>query len=122
MAEEQELLEDGWQARDLRSGVAKVFQEAKRRNILGIRAGSAWAVVMLLFAIVDMAGVVSIGPPLWEFVAALGVMLLAALGMSRTPGPMLAAAIVILVDLTIVAFRLPAIFERKETAELALTA
>jgi hypothetical protein len=121
MAEEQELHEDGWQARDLRSGVAKVFQEAKRRSILGIRAGSAWAVIMLLYAIVDMAGVVHVGPPLWEFCAALGVMLLAALGMSRTPGPMLVAAIVILADLMIVAFRLPAIFERKETVELALT-
>jgi putative copper export protein len=84
MAEEQELHEDGWQARDLRSGVAKVFQEAKRRSILGIRAGSAWAVIMLLYAIVDMAGVVHVGPPLWEFCAALGVMLLAALGMSRS--------------------------------------
>jgi hypothetical protein len=121
MADEQEHLEDGWQARDLRSGVAKVFQEAKRRNILGIRAASAWAVIMLLFAIVDMAGVVAIGPPIWEFVAALGVMLLAALAMSRTPGPMLVAAIVILADLATVGFRLPQIFERRETTELALT-
>src|SRR5689334_20392834 len=121
MADDQELVEDGWQARDLRSGVAKVFQEAKRRCILGIRAAAAWAVVMLFFAIIDMAGVVEIGPPIWEFVAALGVMLLAALGMSRTPGPMLASAIVILIDLTLVAFRLPGIFERRESAELALT-
>ena len=121
MADEQELVEDGWQARDLRSGVAKVFQEAKRRCILGIRAAAAWAVIMLLYAIVDMAGVVEIGPPIWEFVAALGVMLLAALGMSRTPGPMLLAAITILADLLIVAFRLPSIFERRDTAEMALT-
>jgi hypothetical protein len=122
MADEQEQNEDGWQARDLRSGVAKVFQEAKRRNILGIRAGAVWAVLMLVYAIVDMAGVVQIGPPLWEFVAALGVMLLAALAMSRTPGPMLVAAIVILADLTIVAFRVPGIFERRETTEIALAA
>jgi hypothetical protein len=122
MADDQELSEDGWQARDLRSGVAKVFQEAKRRCILGIRAAAAWSVVMLFFAIIDMAGVVEIGPPIWEFVAALGVMLLAALGMSRTPGPMLASAIVILVDLTLVAFRLPGIFERRETTELSLAA
>jgi hypothetical protein len=40
--------------------------------------------------------------------------------MSRTPAPMLVAAIVILADLMIVAFRLPAVFERRETAELAL--
>jgi hypothetical protein len=121
MADEQEQLEDGWQARDLRSGVAKVYHEAKRRNILGLRVAAGWAVGMLVFAVLDMAGVASVANPFWEFAAALVVMLLAALAMSRAPIPMLAASAVILVDLIVVAFRFPELFERGEMVDFVAT-
>jgi hypothetical protein len=121
MADEQELLEDGWQARDLRSGVAKVFQEAKRRNILGIRAAAVWAVIVLIYAVLDVLGVSAVAPAIWELVAGLSIMLMTALAMSRAPAPMLVTALVILADLIIVAYRLPEIFEKGETSDLAFT-
>jgi hypothetical protein len=58
---------------------------------------------------------------MWEFAAALGGMLLSALAMSRTPGPMLVAAIVILIDLIVVAYRVPGLFESQDTTNIAMT-
>jgi len=111
MEDGQELLEEGWQAHDLRSGVAKVYAEAKRRSTLGIRVAATWAVLMLIYGSLDIVQAMAVAPPLWEFGAGLGVVLLAALSMSRAPVPLLAAAAVVLIDLVVVAYQIPSLLE-----------
>ncbi len=105
--EDNQELQEGWQAHDLRSGVAKVYAEAKRRSTLGIRVTAVWAVFVLVYGIIDMTGGPTVAPPLWDFGAGLGAILLAALSMSRTPGPLLGAAATVVGDLAVVAYRFP---------------
>lgn len=119
--EEQEHLEDGWQAKDLRSGVAKVYAEAKRRNVLGIRAATVWAVVLLIYGCLDIVGVASVAPMLWGFAAGLVTILLVALSMSRTPGPLLITFTLVLIDLVLVAYRIPELYERGEAIDFWAT-
>ncbi len=120
MAEEQEL-QEGWQARDVGSAVAKVYAEAKRKVTLGVRAAAAWSIVVLIYAVLDTLGVCAVAHPVWELVAGLGVMLLSALALSRTPVPMLVTAIVIVVDLVLVGYRMPELYEKGVAQEMAFS-
>jgi len=122
MEEGHDQHEEGWQVNDLRSGIGKVFAEAKRRSTLGIRVAAAWAVLILIYACVDLAGVTTVAPPVWDFVAGFGVVLLAALSISRTPVPLIAAAAVVLVDLVVVAYRVPDLLENPNDIDLLGTA
>lgn len=109
--EQQDLLQEGWQAHDLRSGVAKVYAEAKRRNTMGIRVTAIWAVMLLLFGTIDMTGAANVAPPLWDFFAGGGLILLSALAMSRAPGSLLGAGATSIIDLVVVAYGLPELID-----------
>ena len=107
MADEQELRQEGWEAHDLRSGVAKVFAEAKRRSTLGIRVAAVWSVIVILFGVFDFAGVAEVAFPFWDLAAGFGAILLTALSVSRAPGPLLGAGGVIVADLVVIAYNFP---------------
>src|SRR6185369_4708745 len=107
MADEQELLQEGWQAHDLRSGVAKVYAEAKKRSTLGIRIAASWAIVILVFGLLDFLDTVHVAPPLWDLAAGFGTILLAASSISRAPGPLLACVGAVLADLIVISHGLP---------------
>lgn len=120
--EDQGEHQEGWQANDLRSGVAKVYAEAKDRTTLGVRVATAWAVVTMVYALMDFLGVTSVAPPLWDATAGVGAGVLAALALSRTPGPLLGAAATVIVDLMVLAFQFPEIMERGEVADHVMAA
>lgn len=120
--DEQGEHQEGWQANDLRSGVAKVYAEAKDRTTLGIRVATAWSVVTMVYAVLDFVGVTGVAPPLWDATAGVGAGMLAALAMSRTPGPMLGAAATVIVDLMVLAFQFPEMMERGEVADHVVAA
>jgi hypothetical protein len=101
----QELREEGWQAHDLRSGVAKVYAEAKRRNTLGIRVVAVWAVLIFIYGALDMAGLTAVAPPMWDAAAGFGAIMLSALAVSKTSAPMLGAVGLIMADLAVLAYR-----------------
>lgn len=106
MEDQQELVPEGWQAHDLRSGVAKVFAEAKRRSTLGIRVAAVWAFLLLGFGAMDFTGVTAVTHPLWGLGGGIAVLLLAALSMSRAPAPLLGAAAFVIADLVIISYGL----------------
>lgn len=105
MDDQREGQPEGWQAHDLRSGVVKVFQEAKDRNTLGMRVATGWGALMLVFGLANMGGAASTAPVAWDFGVAVVVLLLAAVAASRAPGPLLAAAAFLVLDLGVVGFR-----------------
>lgn len=113
-------LDENWQANDLRTGVAKVYQDAKRRNQTGKYVAGAWAAFVLVYAALNVTGVVGVAPPLWDFAAGVSVVFLALLGYSS--GPMLTASAIILADLAIIAFNFPELRERADTTEYMATA
>lgn len=98
---------EGWEARDARSGVAKVFEEAKDRTTLGVQVAVGWAVLTLVWGLLDFTGATAVTPPLWDVTAGIGAGVLGSLALSRTPGPLLAAATAVLVDLAVAAFHFP---------------
>src|SRR5205085_6051630 len=106
MADEQEL-QDGWQAHDLRSGVAKVYAEAKRRSTMGIRIAASWGVIILVYGLLDFLGTINVAPPLWDLTAGFGVIILAALSVSRAPEPLLGCVGSVLADLIVISYGLP---------------
>jgi hypothetical protein len=106
--DDQQDLQEGWQAHDLRSGVAKVYDEAKRRSTFGIRVASSWAIVILLYGILGFTGAVNVAPTtLWDLAAGFGAIVLAALSVSRAPAPLLTAALLVLADVSVVSYNLP---------------
>ncbi|MFN2376872.1 MAG: hypothetical protein ABR538_10065 [Candidatus Binatia bacterium] len=117
MEDQKEQTPDGWEARDLTSGVAKVFAAAKRRSMLGIQAATAWAVVVFIYGCLGIVGAVYVAPPWWDFAAGVAMVLLAATSVSRTPGPLLGASILVLVDLGVVSFQFPSLVERGTPAD-----
>ncbi len=112
--------EENWQVNDLRSGVAKVYADAKSRNQTGKYVAGAWAAFVLVYAALNVTGVVGVAPPAWDFAAGAGVVFLALLGYSS--GPLLAASAVILADLAILAFNFPELRARGDSTEYAAAA
>lgn len=113
-------LEEGWQANDLRTGVAKVYADAKRRNQTGKYVAAAWSAFMLVYAALNVVGIVAVTPPAWDFAAGIAVVFLALLGYSS--GPLLAASAIMLIDLGMVAYNLPGMREHGDTNEYMATA
>jgi hypothetical protein len=117
MDDPQEL-QEGWQAHDLRSGVAKVYHEAKQRSTTGVRVAASWAIVMVVYGILAFAGEVNVSPSyIWDSAAGFGAILLAALSVSRTPGPMLGAALLVLADVAAVSYNLPDVIDRANVVD-----
>lgn len=115
--EDGQQQEDGWQARDNRSGVAKVFADAKQRSIVGVYAVTAWAVVVFLFAVANLLGLMAVSPLWWDFAAGSIAGLLATLAVSRNPTAFTLAAGVVVVDLVFLAFRIPTLQEFGTTTD-----
>lgn len=108
---------EGWEARDARSGVARIFEEAKERNMLGLQVVGAWGVALLMQALLGFAGVIELTPPLWDTGAGLGGVVLAALAMSRTPAPLLASAVLVVLDQAALAFQFALLIDQGTVAE-----
>lgn len=121
MEEQNEQTQEGWQANDLTSGVAKVFAAAKRRSMFGIQAATAWAVAVFVYGCLGIVGATYVAPPWWDFAAGVAMVLLAATAVSRTPGPLLGASILVLADLGVVAFQFPSLVERGTSADYLAT-
>lgn len=109
---EEHDLQENWQAHDLRTGVAKVYDEAKKRSTLGIRVAASWAVVVLVYGVLGLAEVTRVAPTYWDILAGCGGILLAALSVSRAPAPLLAAAGLVLADVSFVSYGLPELIDR----------
>jgi hypothetical protein len=115
--DEQGEHQEGWQAHDVRSGVARVYEEAKATNALGFRVVIGWGISVLLLGLLDFVGATTVTPPLWDFGAGTAAAVLGSVAMSRAPGPLLGAASVIVLDLAVLAFQFGSIAERGEVAD-----
>jgi len=121
MDDQREQQPEGWQAHDLRSGVVKVFQEAKERNTLGLRIAAGWGALMLVFGLANIGGAATTAPMAWDFGVSVVVMLLAAVASSRAPGPLLAAAVFVIIDLGVVGFHFPDLLEEGTVTDQVAT-
>lgn len=98
---------EGWEVRDARSGVVEMYEEAKGRTRLGVQVAVGWAVLAMVWGLLDFTGATAVTPPLWDIAVGLGAGVLGSIGLSLTAAPLLAAAAAVLVDLAVTAFHCP---------------
>lgn len=122
MMDEQGEHQEGWQANDLRTGVAKVFAEAKERNVLGVRVAGAWAALTIFYGLLNFSGATDVTPASWDVSVGAGAGLLASMALARTPGSLLGAAFAIIADLVVLSFNLPEVLEHGAVTDHAAVA
>ena len=116
----EEAREDNWMAKDLTSGLSKVYAAAKQRIHLAARVAAGWGVFLMLLGVLNFAGLVAISPAPWEAAAGLSAILLSATATSLAIRPPVFTALLVILDVFAVSANLPILFEDGAPAQLVI--
>lgn len=116
----EEAREDNWMAKDLTSGLAKVYAAAKQRVHLAARVAAGWGVFLMLLGVLNFVGAVAVSPAPWEAAAGLSAILLSATATSLAIRPPVFTAVLVILDLIAVSANLPILFEEGAPAQLVI--
>ncbi len=116
----EETREDNWMAKDLTSGLSKVYAAAKQRIHLAARVAAGWGVFLMLLGGLNFAGLVAISPAPWEAAAGLSAVLLSATATSLAMRPPVFTGLLVILDVVAVSANLPILFEDGAPEQLVI--